>query len=169
MKKTDVAYIAGLIDGEAYIGIKRMNTLARHDCKSPTYHARIQIRMVDEAAIKFITENLGGSYYKEKPAVAKGRPLYCYQASDEKAANILRTVLPYLRVKRTVAKTVLNLRELQANGRKHRTKTTGYRIFPHSKTGQDVRVPNLSFSDEYVEMCDSLYQQCKSLNFVGVR
>jgi len=123
--------------------------------------------MVDEPAIKFIAESLGGWYYKEKPRVAKGRPLYCYQASDKKAEQILRTVLPYLKVKKNSAETVLNLRKLQASGSKHRTKITGYRDFPNSH-GTIRRVACKSFSDEYVQMCDSFYCRCKELNKTGI-
>ncbi len=86
--------------------------------------------MVDEAAIRFIAETLGGWYYAEKAHGHKGRPLFCYQASDKSAETILRQVLPYLRVKRHSAEAVLRLRYVQADSRKHRTKITGYRGLP---------------------------------------
>ena len=165
MKKTDIAYIAGLIDGEGYIGIKK-GTI-RKDCTNPSYHARIQIRMVDEPAIKFVSDMVGGNYYKEKPNAQNGRPLYCYQASDKAAAAILETILPYLKVKKQSAETVLQLRKLQSEGAKHRTKVTGYREFPNN-CGTVRIVANKSFSDEYVAMCDELYNKCKQLNRVGV-
>ena len=167
MKKIEIAYIAGLIDGEGYIGIKKTKAYKSQGRQTPGYHARIQIRMVDEPAIKFIAESLGGWYYKEKPRVAKGRPLYCYQASDKKAEQILQTVLPYLRVKKISAETVLNLRKLQASGSKYRTKITGYRDFPNSH-GVVRQVDCKSFSDEYVQMCDSFYCRCKELNKTGI-
>ena len=165
MKETDIAYIAGLIDGEGYIGIKKASV--RKDCFHPSYHARIQIRMVDEPAIKFITETLGGQYYKEKPNANNGRPLYCYQASDKIAATILKTIIPYLKVKKQSAETVLQLRKLQSKGTKHRTKITGYREFPNIH-GTVRMVPNMSYSDEYIAMCDEFYNKCKQLNRVGV-
>jgi hypothetical protein len=119
--------------------------------------------MVDEPAIAFLAKTLGGWYYKEKANCKGGRLLYCYQASDKKAAGILRLLLPYLRVKRRNAETVLALRDLQARGREYRTKVTGYRNFPN-KYGTERQVPNLSFSDEYVAQCDTLYEACKALN-----
>lgn len=166
-RKIDLSYIAGLMDGEAYIGVKKSKAGERTDRTSPGYHARIQIRMVDEAAIRFIAETLGGWYYKEKPHCAKGRPLYCYQATDKKAETILRALLPYLRVKRASAETVLALRETQAEGRNHRTKITGYRDF-HHWTGRKFRIPNKSFSDEFVARLDGFYERCKELNRVGI-
>ena len=107
MSKTTLAYLAGLIDGEGYIGVKRT---MRRDAKSPIYHERIQLRMVHEGAIRLLAETLGGSYYQEKPHANNGRPLYCWQASDALAARILKTVLPYLIVKRESAENVLRLR-----------------------------------------------------------
>ena len=166
MKKVDLAYIAGLVDGEAYIGIKKTKAYKCQGRKTPGYHARIQIRMVDEDAIKFIAETLGGWYYREKPHCNNGRPLYCYQSSDESTEKILRLLIQFLRVKKESAKTVLELRELQSNGRKNMTKVNGYRDFKHH-SGKIFKVPNLAFSDEYVAQCESLYLRCKELNKVG--
>ena len=167
-KATDIAYCAGLIDGEGYIGIKRASATERSDRQTRGYHARIVVHMVDEQAIKFLAETLGGWYYPEKQVTPQRRPLFKYQATDAAAERILRTVLPYLKVKRMSAETVLRLRDLQANAKQHRTKITGYRDFPNSH-GTIRQVPNLSYSDEYVAICDTLYEQCKHLNRVGPR
>jgi hypothetical protein len=166
MKQTDLAYIAGIIDGEGYVGIKKMKAYACQGRQNPGYHARIQVRMVDEPAIKFLADSLGGWYYKEKPHCNNGRPLYCYQASDAKAESILKALLPFLRVKARSAKAVIALRRLQSQGAKHRTKITGYRDFPNSH-GTVRRVANKSFSDEYVASLEALWLQCKALNKVG--
>jgi hypothetical protein len=167
MKKTDIAYVAGLVDADGYIGIKKAAAYKCQGRKTPGYHGRIQIRMVSEEAIAFISTLLGGWYYKEKPSAKKGRPLYCFQASDKSAEKILKTIVPFLKIKKESAKTVIALRNLQANGAKHRTKILGYRNFPNSH-GTPRKVPNLVFSDEYVAQCESLYMQCKELNRVGV-
>lgn len=164
---TDVSYCAGLIDGEGYIGIKRTRAYACQGRATPGYHARIQLRMVDEGAIRFLADTLGGWYYREKSHANNGRPLYCWQASDKHAAEVLRAVLPYLRVKRESAETVLRLRDLQADGRSHRTKVVGEKNFPN-KQGTVRMVPVTSYSDEYVAACDDLYARCKELNKVGI-
>ena len=164
MKKVDVAYMAGLVDGEGYIGIKKTKAYKCQDRQTNGYHARIQIRIIDEPAIKFFAENLGGWYYKETPHCKNGRPLFCYQSSDKSAETILKTLLPYLRVKKESAKTVLDLRKLQSKSAKYRTKITGYR----EAFGRKVKIPNLSFSDDYVQMCETLYLRCKELNRVGI-
>jgi len=159
----DLAYIAGLVDGEAYIGIKKSKAYKCQGRQTPGYHARIQVRMVDEAAIRFLAETLGGWYYKEKPNTHKGRDLFCYQASDLQAKNILSALVPYLRVKKRNAQAVLALRFLQQDARKYKTRITGYRNFPN-KYGTPRKVPNLAFCQPYVDLCETLYQHCKSLN-----
>jgi len=166
MKNVDIAYIAGLIDGEGYIGIKKSKAYKCQDRKTPGYHARIQIRMVDEQAIKFISETLGGWYYKEKPNCTNGRPLYCYQASDKRAETILSIVIPFLRVKKESANTVLCLRKLQLKRMKYKTKITGYRTA--CPNGVTIQIANTCLSDEYVAMCETLYLRCKELNHVGI-
>lgn len=167
MEKTTLAYIAGLMDGEAYIGIKKTKPHKRFGRFHPGYHACIQIRMVDEAAIKFVTETFGGTYYREKANAKKGRPLYCFRATDARAVEIIKAILPYLRVKKPSAENVLALREHQANSKRHRTKIIGYRDMPHW-VGKIVRVPNLAFSDEYIAVAEAFYTRGKEINRVGI-
>lgn len=167
MKRTDLAYLAGLVDGEGYIGIKKSKAYKCQGRQTPGYTVRLQVRMVDEPAIKFLAETLGGWYYKEKPHCAKGRPLFCYQVSNKAAESVVRCLLPFLRVKKANAEAALSLRALQADSKKHKTKVTGYRNFPN-RHGTPRRVANHCFSDEYVEMCDALYRRCKELNATGV-
>lgn len=166
MRDTDIAYIAGVIDGEGYIGIKKAGT-PRADRRTPGYIAMVQVKMVDEPAIRFLAETLGGWYYLQKPSARKGRPLYCWQVSHKAADTVLLAVLPYLRVKRQSAETVLQFRELQAQSTQHRTKVVGYRDFTNQH-GTVRRVANKAFSDEYVAQCDALWQRCKNLNHVGI-
>lgn len=160
---TTLAYLAGLVDGEAYIGIKRSKAYRCQGRTTPSYHARIQVRMVHEGAIKTLAEAFGGWHYKEKRPIPNRRQLFCYQASDLCAETILRALLPFLVVKKESAETVLALRDLQLESNRHRTKIVGYRNFPNAR-GTARQVPNLALSDEYVSRCDSLYEQCKALN-----
>jgi len=162
-KQTDLAYLAGIIDGEGWVGIKRGKAYACQGRKSPSYNAGIQVRMVDEGAIRFLAEKLGGWYYKEKPHCNNGRPLFCYQASDRAAEGILKKLRPFLRVKARQCDVVLRLRTLQASGHKHRTRKTGTRSFRHW-TGKVIRLPNLAFSEAYLSALDSLWMECRRLN-----
>lgn len=166
MKDTDLAYIAGIVDGE---GCVRINKTKAYKCQgkvTPTYNARIQIRMTDEEAIRFIAQTLGGWYYPEKKAAPHRKKLYCYQASGKAAENILRTILPYLRVKKEQALTVLALRNLQSVSRSFKTKVIGQRNFPNVYGTRRI-VDITCLSDEYIDLCEGLYQKSKELNRTG--
>lgn len=166
---TDIAYLAGLVDGEGCIRIKRAKAYRNLTGRAnPAYHCSIHVRMVDEAAIKFLGDTLGGWYWREKAHATNGRPLFCWQATDREAEFILRCLLPYLRVKRAQAENALALRTLQSERMKHRTKVVGYRNFPNSH-GTIRRVPNKAYSDEYIAACEALYSISRDLNRVGVR
>jgi hypothetical protein len=165
--ETDIAYCAGIIDGEGCIRIKKSKAYRCQGRATPGYQASIQAKMTHRGAIEFLCGVLGGWHYLQKSALKSGRPLFTWQASDLKAETALRTLLPFLRVKREQAGLVLALREWQRDGAKHRTKVVGHRDFPNSH-GTVRRVPNLAFSDEYVAECERLFLACKRLNRVGV-
>lgn len=149
MRKTTLAYLAGLVDGEGYIGIKRAHS---KDAISPIYHERIQVRMVTEGSIRFLSQTLGGSYYREKARAAHGRPLFCWQASDALAAKILGQLLPYLIIKSASARTVLNLRKSKLDPRARR------RGSPARRT----------MNGAVLAYRERLYLRCRALNRVGI-
>jgi hypothetical protein len=88
--KTTLAYLAGIVDGEGYIGIKKSQ---RKDCVSPSFQERIQVRMTKPEAIRLLACTLGGTYYRErKPQVAGRRRLYLWTASDRTARSIMNAL-----------------------------------------------------------------------------
>lgn len=111
MRKNElIAYLAGLVDGEGYVGIKK--THGRKDCVNPQYHERIQIRMVEEKAIKLFKNTFGGNYYREtEHSKYSKKPLYCYQATDKLAAGIIKILIPFLLIKKRQAEFILQLRK----------------------------------------------------------
>jgi hypothetical protein len=162
MKDTDLAYAAGLLDGEAYIGIKKNPPKPGSDRVSASYHHCIQVRMVDEGAIKFLSDLFGGSYSLEKPHAAKGRPLYCWALGNKRAVYALAKVLPYLRVKRRQAEVVLEFAHLRQRSYNFKTKVVGYKRFPNAR-GKIRVVASMGLNDRYLERCEHLYQLCKKL------
>lgn len=149
MREIDLAYIAGLVDGEGCIRIKKSTygIRIRKDCQNPTYSEMIQIRMVNEPAIKFIQSRFGGNYYLEKRPYGN-KPLYCYQITCKLASNMIKQLLPYLKVKKEVAKIVLKLRKSKEN------KDSFLRGCP---TKQPMK-------KEIVDFRESLYLETKKLN-----
>jgi len=145
-----LSYLAGIVDGEGYIGIKKSSSMSKHNgSKSPIYHERIQIRMVNEKAIRLFKKTFGGNYYKEKAEQHNSRlPLYCYQSSDKQASIILKKLIPYLLVKKRDAQLVLLLRKRK--NLKH-------------KFGNGIG----KMSDKELSKREELYKECKRLHSVG--
>jgi hypothetical protein len=141
-----LAYLAGIVDGEGYIGIKR--TAKPKGSVSPRFCERIQVRMINEEAIKLLADTLGGNYYRESMSQRKGRQLYCWQASDAQAAYILTALLPYLRIKHGNAVAALALRESKADPLARRRGSPAKRVM-------DPAV---------ITLRQSLYERCKELN-----
>lgn len=150
-----LAYLGGIVDGEGYIGVKRTGR---------RYHARLQVGMVERHAIDVLRETFGGSLTIEQHG--RLRPIHRWHVSDRQAEQALRSLLPYLRVKRDQAIVVLGLRDFQREERQHRTKVVGERQFPNQH-GAVRTIPNLAHSDEYVALCHGYYERCRLLNRVG--
>ena len=107
MTDLELAYLAGLIDGEGCIG-----------ANAPRRHVRLGIVMSDKLAMSWIAEKLGKTlcvqrrsrYYKCKVTY---RDLYSVNVVSQQAATLLRLLLPFLRTKRKQALVAIRLAELQ--------------------------------------------------------
>lgn len=107
--KETISYLAGIIDGEGYIGIKKETWGMRNrpDVYCPTYSERIQVKMKDKGAVDLLKRVFGGSYYQEK---TEDKKTYCWMVSDLQAIKTLKALLPYLRVKRKETQFCFKLR-----------------------------------------------------------
>jgi excisionase family DNA binding protein len=117
---TDLAYCAGVVDSDGYIGVHR-NTYAmrvRGDATQPIFQARVQVKQVTPEAIDLLHDLFGGHRYEGKPTAAKGRPLIVWQVHSAACVPVLNALLPYLRIKRAQAENALELASLAAAGRR---------------------------------------------------
>lgn len=118
-KKILYAYLAGIVDGEGYVGIKKSTwgMKNRPDVKSPTYHERVQIKMNNPVVLEMFKKEFGGSFYKDskiyqrKGSYHTNKIMYCYQATDKIASIILKSLLPFLHIKKEQAICCLKLRK----------------------------------------------------------
>lgn len=111
MKKIDLAYVAGIIDGEGTIGFRKEKLASGNLC----YRMRVSVRHTNEWLIRWLCFAFGGSIVKRKAskAVHKDTWQWCIQANQ--AAKFLRFIYPYLRLKRNQADVAL---KFQANKRR---------------------------------------------------
>ena len=100
----DIAYIAGLFDGEGCITCKQKPT-KRKDRGGKVYnqwYIRCEMNMADKAAIEWVHETLGFGWvsekiYKKKPAHYKRQWRWCCGYRD--ALAFAKLVWPYIQVK----------------------------------------------------------------------
>lgn len=100
---TTLAYLAGVIDSDGCITIKRrrVKTAAEWNMQ-----ACIFVRQVTDQAVTLLQQTFGGRI-NLRPSGPCGRPLYHWEADRVRAANVAKALLPYLRIKRRQAEIVL--------------------------------------------------------------
>lgn len=99
------AYLAGFIDGEGHIGIKKY----KRGNNSPTYSERVSVGGICKLAIYSFNDYYPGYIYHHKPNDKSPNGFYSWEVTDNKAREFLLLVLPYLRIKKLEAQIVLAL------------------------------------------------------------
>lgn len=113
-KKTDLAYVAGIIDGEGSIGI--------YACPSKTSRGGFRYQLVISVAStnEWLPQRLkfmwGGHIRFREYEHPKWSPVWTWRITHNLATNLLRSILPYLHLKRAEAKLAIIFQE----GRKQR-------------------------------------------------
>lgn len=114
---TDLAYAAGVIDSDGYIGVHR-NTYAmrvRGDAKQAVYAPRVGVKQVTPQALDLLHDLFNGHRYNGKPT-GNGRPLMVWQVHSAQAVRVCEALLPYLRIKREQALNAIAVGQLNASG-----------------------------------------------------
>jgi len=163
IKNEVIAYLAGIADGEGYIGIKKTKAQHRPGCKSPVYQERLVIRMADKQAIELFKKTLGGWSYPEKQYSPKRRPCFVYEVQNKSAVAIIRALLPFLRIKKRQAIMVLKLTANKATAIKVRSNTVC-----RSRWGTPMLdTARSKHSHRTIALRERLYLLCKELNRTG--
>lgn len=104
MSDVDIIYLAGFIDGEGCVTIDRYK---RRGKQNFYYKAQLDICNTNRDILEWIKERFGGCIVA--PRHAKGKRATCYRVTfnDWKCVDVLRLVLPYLKVKNKEALIVI--------------------------------------------------------------
>lgn len=152
------AYIAGLIDGEGSIGIKRRLPTARNKMVSPKYSLSVGVAMTDRGPIDLV-ENFCGALNRVSSRIRRDgyKTIFEFEVENDRAVQLLREVAPYLVGKATQAKTALAFAELRKESRSARTKVVSTGVFRAGRAkGHSYR--SMGLSDEFLSRCEVLYQ-----------
>jgi len=100
LTETDIAWIAGLLEGEGYFGIDNRSKDRYEISKTPPAPF-IKISMVDEDIIQRLSKLLDKSYFSPSRKTVTGKQVYTLHIGEkEKVLFILQKILPYMGVRR---------------------------------------------------------------------
>ena len=102
MDSKNLAYLAGIVDGEGSINITQYKTKSN----SIRWRPSIKVGMVDKEPIKLFSETFGFKIYESK--IKSGRTVYTCEAAWKGCRKILESLFPYLRAKKQLAELVIN-------------------------------------------------------------
>ena len=101
--ENDLAYLAGLIDGEGSISLS-----VRSDKTNRAWIGiRVAIGMTDEPVIRWLAATFGGSVSHRTRRDPRWRDVFIWTISQQQAAALLKEVRPFLRVKYRQADVVM--------------------------------------------------------------
>ena len=102
MKKTDLAYAAGVIDSDGCIYIDRYRD-KRKVHNNYQYALRIKVCQSDKETVVWLSNTFGGSCreypYDKYTSSNNKKPLFIWQINNLKAVELLEAIKPYLKIK----------------------------------------------------------------------
>ena len=103
----ELAYIAGIVDGEGYIGIYK------HPDNYTIYRTIVGVTNTDLKLVDWLHEMLGGNIY-EKPSYGKNhKTQYNWKLNGTHIVDLLKAIRPYLRLKDEQADIILELESMK--------------------------------------------------------
>ena len=98
--EVDLAYIAGLIDGEGSIQYKQYMRKRKHNPKAyPTWSIRIEIAMTDQSVLIWLNEILGVGTVNPRKVKPGKKKQWRWRCSHRQAYFVAKLIWPYVHVK----------------------------------------------------------------------
>ena len=100
MRQTDLAYAAGLIDGEGCITIVRKHVRYGNGFE---YRVRLHVANTNQVVLLFLERLLGGKIYTQPKMQSHWKQCWYWYMDGSYAVDALRLVSPYLLAKKAEA------------------------------------------------------------------
>jgi hypothetical protein len=139
-KLEDIAYFAGIVDGEGSIGIELLSPTKSR--KKTYYVCRLCVINTNLALMQWIKENFGGTFDAKAPKIPNRKLCYRWHIFGKDLENLITALMPHLRIKKEQAQLLLRYRETVAS--------QGWLI-----------------TDDILEKRRLLHLRCKELNQLG--
>lgn len=140
----ELAYWAGLFDGEGSIRINRYQNKDSHH-KSPTYTVQLQLSLTDKQTVDDFEMLFKGTRTIRRDIRVNNSDQYCWAAKGDIAVATLKALRPFLRLKREKADLALEF---------------------HREKGPN---PSRLLTSEELELREQYYQRMRRLNRRGRR
>ena len=115
MKDVNIAYIAGLFDGEGSITYKQYMRKRSHNKKAyPTWSIRMEMSMTDESVLRWVHEVLGVGTVNKKPRKGlrkdgtKYLMQYKWRCTFRDAYKVCRLIWPWSKTKLQKVETIID-------------------------------------------------------------
>ena len=118
----NLAYAAGLFDGEGSIFIGKVKT--NRNKSGLLFRLHIEMCNTNEPIVKWMQLYFGGSVYERYADTNTRRTLWSWQLRGTKALEFLKIISPYLRVKKPQAELAMEFQSRQILGRYTKVHTT---------------------------------------------
>ena len=106
LSDTDIAYLAGVFDGEGHISV--LKDKRGHNA----YSLHLIINITSLETVYRFRDSFGGTVgaNTSENNKRKGKPIYRWVVCGKRAESVLRTLFPYLHIKRKEAEIVFQIR-----------------------------------------------------------
>lgn len=129
MKKTEIAYIAGLIDGDGHIGIvSRLKAKQGEFQSMAQYTLCVKLCLAHETAVRWVCDKVGAGSVTLNESKQTQKKSWMWFVAARSAADFLKVIEPYLIVKKRHAEiaakfyATVGAKDLSANRRKFLSK-----------------------------------------------
>lgn len=111
-RKEDKAYLAGLIDGEGCLHLRKL-TFRYKEKRYTGYGLLLQIAVTYKPILEWCKRTVGGgTLWKREDGRGKRRTLWSWKIEHSMAEQLLRVIYPYLKIKKEEADIVFQYRDL---------------------------------------------------------
>lgn len=150
VSREQAAYLAGVIDGEGWIGLQRLAPSGVH--RSPRFQFAVTIANTKLGWLETLRSFWGGRIHcHENEGHRNRRACYSLRFSSAETKRVLGHTLPYLMIKREQASLLLE-------------------FFPLAFQRRSLNiVPNLGADAEIVAKQEAIYQRLRELNRRGAK
>lgn len=115
MFEDDLAYAAGIIDGEGYIQIQKHK---RSDYSAGYhYYMAVAVSMVDALVPMWLQDTFGGTLHCYERKEPNAQPFYRWSTGTKNAQWFLELILPYLKTKRAQAEIAIEFQKMKTQNR----------------------------------------------------